>query len=51
MLYKAAPYYDSAKTDPVMYVVRMRRSAVTIYQSLSDAWRENTVSGVVLHIN
>ena len=47
MLCKAAPYYDSAKTDPVIHVVRMRRSAVTIYQSLSDAWRENNVFGVV----
>ena len=47
MLCKAAPYYDSANTDPVIYVVRMRRSAVTIYQLLSDAWRENNVFGVV----
>ena len=52
MLCKAAPlYYDSANTDPAIYAVRMQRSAVTIYQSLSDAWRENNVFGVVSHIN
>ena len=51
MFCKAAPYYDSANTDPVIYVVRMRRSAVTKYQSLNDAWRKNNVFEIVLHIN
>ena len=52
MLYKESPYYDSSKTDLVIYVIRMRRSAVTIYQSLSDAGMKIlTVGGVVLHIN
>ena len=51
MLCKAEPYYDIPNTDPVIYVVRMRRSAVRIFKSLSDAWRENNVFGVVLHIN